>query len=277
MYNIVVMNILLCGNNNWLTKYLKEAFEEENIKTSKSFYPINSNEILSEILQNRYTNVIFCDNFFNNIEINSKIKNLNDNLNNNLYSPVKIAFFCQLYKIHFTYIGSGDIYNFEENLEKDFNEENEPNFKNNDTNTILGFTDRILKFTEGLNLRIPKPISRDIKEKENYINQLLHETKIGNIKTSVSILDDLIPIIIDLIKKQETGTYNICNQGTISDNEILELYKKYVDENFKWKFIKDFRDENIPYNILDNTLINLKYQISNIKESLLKMLENYKS
>ena len=51
------MNILLCGNNNWLTKYLKEAFEEENIKTGKSFYPINSNEILSEILQNRYTNV----------------------------------------------------------------------------------------------------------------------------------------------------------------------------------------------------------------------------
>ena len=39
----------------------------------------------------------------------------------------------------------------------------------------------------------------------------------------------------DLAIKGETGTLNLTNPGTITHNEILELYKKYVDPTFTWR------------------------------------------
>ena len=66
-----------------------------------------------------------------------KLSDFEKEMDLNLYSPIKLAFFCQLYKIHFTYIGNGNIYNFEENLKKIFNEEDEPNFKPDKRRNIL--------------------------------------------------------------------------------------------------------------------------------------------
>jgi 3,5-epimerase/4-reductase len=51
----------------------------------------------------------------------------------------------------------------------------------------------------------------------------------------MTVLHDMYPIILDMIKKNITGTFNMCNKGVISHNEILELYKTHVDNDFTWK------------------------------------------
>jgi hypothetical protein len=51
----------------------------------------------------------------------------------------------------------------------------------------------------------------------------------------MTVLPDMIPIIIDMATRNVTGTVNLTNPGTISHNEILDLYKKYVDPAFTWK------------------------------------------
>lgn len=43
---------------------------------------------------------------------------------------------------------------------------------------------------------------------------------------SVSILHDLLPISIDMTKKERKGVYNFTNPGAASHNEVLALYKK---------------------------------------------------
>ena len=267
------MNVLICGHNNLIGKYLKETFEKEEIKHNFSYYENNSNDLLIEIIQMKYSHLIYCENYF----INNKINDLNENINYNLYSPIKLALFCQLYKIHFTYIGNGNIYNFEDNLDKVFNEEDEPNFCLDEKRIILCNTDRLLKLTNSLNLRIPNLITNSLKDTENYIRQLLFKTKIGDIKISISILNDIIPIIVDLVKKREKGTFNLCNTSAISQNEILCLYKKYIDKDFKWKYVKNFRDEKDCYSILDTTLISLKYNIPTAYESIEKYLKEYEN
>ena len=40
--------------------------------------------------------------------------------------------------------------------------------------------------------------------------------------------------VLNLSNKKHTGTINLTNPGTISHNEILEMYKKYVDKDFTW-------------------------------------------
>ena len=51
----------------------------------------------------------------------------------------------------------------------------------------------------------------------------------------MSVLDDLIPISIEMMKNKESGTFNFTNPGKISHNEILEMYKNIVDPTFTWK------------------------------------------
>jgi 3,5-epimerase/4-reductase len=47
-----------------------------------------------------------------------------------------------------------------------------------------------------------------------------------DVPNSLSILHDLLPISIDLTKKERKGVYNFTNPGVASHNEVLALYKK---------------------------------------------------
>ena len=51
----------------------------------------------------------------------------------------------------------------------------------------------------------------------------------------MTVLNDIIPLSIDMMKDELVGTYNMCNPGTISHNEILQLYKEIVNGSFTWK------------------------------------------
>ena len=50
----------------------------------------------------------------------------------------------------------------------------------------------------------------------------------------MTVLEDMLPVMIDLALKKTTGTINLTNPGTVEHNEILELYQKYVDPTFVW-------------------------------------------
>jgi 3,5-epimerase/4-reductase len=69
----------------------------------------------------------------------------------------------------------------------------------------------------------------------NFITKITTYEKICSIPNSMTVLEDMIPIMIQLATQQTTGTVNLTNPGTISHNEILELYKQHVDPAFTWK------------------------------------------
>lgn len=50
----------------------------------------------------------------------------------------------------------------------------------------------------------------------------------------MTVLDELLPVSIEMAKKNHRGIWNFTNPGVISHNEILELYKEYIDPKFKW-------------------------------------------
>ena len=108
------------------------------------------------------------------------------------------------------------------------------------------------------------PISDDINANRNLITKLIKYEKVVNVPNSVTILDDMLPIAIDMTIKELKGIYNFTNPGVISHNEILSLYKQYVDPNFKWtnftveeqsKVIKAGRSNNY----LDTTKLQSLY------------------
>ena len=69
----------------------------------------------------------------------------------------------------------------------------------------------------------------------NFITKITRYEKICSIQNSMTYLPDLLPVALDLSLKKNTGTINLTNPGTISHNEILEMYREFVDKDLTWK------------------------------------------
>lgn len=276
------MKILIFGYTNWIAnefiEYIKINNKEINIiKTNINI----TNETLVEniLLLHSPTHIInFIDNDIeNDYEINNnENNNLNifyNNIKDNLYSPLVLAILSNKYKIHYTYIGSGNIYN-NNNIEYKFLENDNPNNFNSKYIIIKGITDKLLRLYKNniLNLRIKMPIINN-NDKNNYIIKLINSKYINSKPNSITILNDMFPIILDMMNKKIIGTINLTNPGIITDNEILEIYKEIIKPELEWIKIED--NENYINNELDtNKLLKLYPNIPNIKDSIKDVIKN---
>jgi len=85
-----------------------------------------------------------------------------------------------------------------------------------------------------LNWRIRMPItSRD--NPRNFISKIIRYEKICSVPNSMTVLDEMVPAMVEMMTNREQGTWNMTNPGKISHNEILEIYKSRVDPSFIWK------------------------------------------
>jgi len=50
----------------------------------------------------------------------------------------------------------------------------------------------------------------------------------------MTVLNELLPVLIEMALNGQVGTVNLTNPGTISHNEILQIYKEVVEPNFSW-------------------------------------------
>ena len=163
-----------------------------------------------------------------------------ENVRDNLYGPLLISDICKKKNIHFTYLGTGCIFKYyKENFGKEvngFTEESLPNFFGSSYSIVKGFTDRLMKNYKDnvLNLRIRMPITGN-QNTRNFITKITTYEKICSIPNSMSVLPELLPLVLIMMKKKVTGTINLTNPGLISHNEILQMFKEIVDPSFEWK------------------------------------------
>ena len=209
-----------------------------------------------------------------------------ENLRDNLYSPLALAILCDKKGIHFTYLGTGCLFEYDENHPigneaTGFLENDTPNFFGSNYSTTKGFTDRLMHLLDNtLNLRIrmcltPEPCWR------NFITKLVTYEKICSIPNSMSVLPDLIPIMVDMAIHKITGTVNLTNPGLITHNEILEMYREIVDPDFTWTNMT-LEEQTVllaagrSNNYLDHgRLVELYPNVKHIKDAVRDCLEKY--
>jgi dTDP-4-dehydrorhamnose reductase len=206
-----------------------------------------------------------------------------ENVRDNLFSPVSLAILCQKMNIHLTYLGTGCI--FTDSIPEDtdgYTEDSLPNFTGSGYSTVKGFTDRLMHMFEdsALNVRIRMPIIGESNPR-NFITKISKYSKVVNIQNSMTVLPELLPIMIDLSLKKETGTINLTNPGTISHNEILDMYREYVDKEFTYEnFSIEEQDCILASERSNNKLKTEKLEkmypgVMNIKDSVKNILQNY--
>lgn len=156
----------------------------------------------------------------------------------NVVGTLSLADCCALRNIKMTNYATGCIYQYDEDHPLDsgrgFKETDPANFTGSFYSYTKDITERLLNhYPNVLTLRLRMPISDDLSER-SFITKITQYAKVVNIPNSMTILSELIPISIDMTRKGLTGVFNFTNPGVISHNEILELYKQYIDPDFKY-------------------------------------------
>ena len=205
---------------------------------------------------------------------------LKENIRDNIFAPMVLGLLCKKYNIHFTYLGTGCIFDYDTshlfgNEQTGFNENDIPNYFNSSYSTVKGYTDQLMHLLEDdcLNLRIRMPIN-DKLDPRNFITKILNYEYICSIPNSMTVLDDLLPCAVEMAINKETGTINLTNPGVITHNEILEMYRKIIDPSLKWNnFTIEQQDKVLAAgrsnNCLDTTKLQSKFpNILHIKESV---------
>lgn len=120
-------------------------------------------------------------------------------------------------------------------ISKPFKEDDPPNFTGSFYSATKAPIETFLKhYPQNLVLRLRMPVSSDLNPR-SFVTKILKYEKVVNIPNSHSLLPNLLPIIIAMAEHRETGIYNFTNPGSISHNEVLQLYKDLIDPSYSWK------------------------------------------
>ncbi|XP_068635807.1 bifunctional dTDP-4-dehydrorhamnose 3,5-epimerase/dTDP-4-dehydrorhamnose reductase isoform X1 [Aristolochia californica] len=141
---------------------------------------------------------------------------------------------------------------------------------------ILQIEELLKNYENVCTLRVRMPISSDLTNPRNFITKITRYEKVVNIPNSMTILDELLPISIEMAKRNLTGIWNYTNPGVVSHNEILEMFRDYIDPSLSWKnFTLEEQAKVIvaprSNNELDATKLKTEFpELLSIKESLIK-------
>ncbi|KAK9909763.1 hypothetical protein WJX75_007095 [Coccomyxa subellipsoidea] len=199
----------------------------------------------------------------------------------NVLGMLNLADICLEKKLHLTTYATGCIFHYDKDFPegsgKGFKETDTPNFTGSYYSYTKAMVESLLKeYPNILVLRVRMPIVGDLTYTRNFISKIIRYDKIINIPNSMTVLPELLPYSIEMAKRGLTGIMNYTNPGAISHNEIMELYKSYVDPEFTWKnFSVEEQAEVIKAprsnNLLDTTRIEGEFpQILPIRQSLIK-------
>lgn len=203
-----------------------------------------------------------------------------ENVRDNIFAPIALAILCKKYHIHLTYLGTGCVFEYtdpDHPLGQEINgftEESIPNFFGSSYSIVKGYTDQLMHLFGDtvLNVRIRMPITDEVCPR-NFITKITKYNKICSIPNSMTVLDDLLPVMVDMAKNKLTGTINLVNPGLISHNEILEMYREIVDPAFIWQNFTIEEQAQIlaagrSNNYLDTHKLESMYSVMNIKNSV---------
>ena len=292
------MRILVYGHKGWIGQQFIQILRENQINLNYIYILgqarlDNIIDMKNELVSTKPTHVIsfigrthgtIDGKVYSTIDYLEQKGKLKENVRDNLFSPISLALACKELNIHYTYLGTGCIFSYIQGQEHNgFTEDSLPNFTGSGYSTVKGYTDMLMHQLEDtvLNLRIRMPIISEDNPR-NFITKITNYEKVCSIPNSMTVLPELLPKILKLMYHNVKGTLNFTNPGTISHNEILEMYRDYVDPNFTWKNFSIEEQNKILASERSNNLLDTKRlqlivpEIRHIKDAVEDILKNYK-
>ncbi len=259
---------LLFGKNGWIGGQLIQLLTEQK----KVFYLADSRtenreSVLAEIEKYKPTHVLNAAGVTGRPNVDWCEDHKAETIRTNVIGCLNIADICAMKGIHHLLYATGCIFEYDDDHiigGKSFTEDDTPNFHGSYYSHTKAMVEDMLKvFPTTCTLRVRMPISDDLSPR-NFVTKIVKYDKVVNIPNSMTVLTELLPISLIMAERKLTGIYNFCNPGAISHNQVLDLYKQYVDSSYTYtnfsveeqaKILKAGRSNNtLDHNKLCNAL-----------------------
>lgn len=285
-FNVIIAThskkVLVFGSQGWIGGKLVALLEQQgHIPIRAQSRLENRQAIIQEIQETKPDCIINSAGIIGKPNVDWCEDHKQETIRTNVIGTLNLADIAFLNNLHLTNISTGCIYEYDElhpmHSGKGFTEDDEPNFKGSFySRTKIAMENLILEYPNVLNLRVKMPISAEFDR--GFVGKIKNYKKVINVPNSFCVLEDLLPIAIDMTIKGITGNYNFVNPGTLSHNQVLDLYKEYIDptltyENFTLeeqdKILKA-RRANAELN--PAKLLQLYTDIPCVKDSFIRLL-----
>ena len=233
------MKFLIYGGKGWIGQQVIRELQKQNHEVVIGEARLEQRElILKEIQEHKPDRIINTAGKTGVPNVDWCESNKEETIRSNVLGLINLIDCAYVNDIHILNWGTGCIFEYDDSHQLNsgigFKEDDKPNFDKSFYSKTKGLVEQIIKFYPNmLNLRLRMPIGDDLHPR-NFITKIKNYERVVNIPNSMSVLYDLIPISIDMSVTKKTGIINFTNPGTISHNEILDLYKEYIDPNYEY-------------------------------------------
>lgn len=228
------------GQRGWIGQKLVQVLNEKGHTVHCATSRIEQREsIEQEILKYKPNYIINAAGVIGKPNVDWCESHKEETLRGNVLGALNVVDVAFLHNIHVTNITTGCIYQYDEahalGSGKGFTEEEDPNFSGSFySRTKIMAEKLVLMYPNVLNLRVRMPIAADLDPK-SFVGKIIQYKKLINIPNSMTILEDLLPLVPQMIERGLVGNYNFVNPGTLSHNQVIELYKEYINPDHQYE------------------------------------------
>jgi len=232
--------LIFGGKTGWIGGKMAELCEEKGIEVVLASSRLENRPALeAEIDEVKPTHVLMAAGQTGRPNIDWCEDHKVETLRTNVIGTLNVADVTYERNIHCTIYATGCIFKYDDDHPlgsgKGFLEGDEPNFAESFYSETKGYMEKMLKnYPNCLILRVRMPISDDLFHR-NFVTKIVKYERVVNIPNSMTVLYEMLPASLAMAESALTGVYNFTNPGVISHNQVLDLYKKYIDPTYTYK------------------------------------------
>lgn len=276
------------GKTGWIGQQLVRLLQAQGHTTVCATARLENREsIIAELDYYKPTHVINAAGITGRPNVDWCEDHKTETIRANVLGALNLADITYQKGIHLTNIATGCIYKYDANhpmnSDRGFTEEEEPNFDGSFYSKTKIVIEKLLSnYPHVLHLRIRLPIADDLTQRA-FVGKIIQYKKLVNIPNSMAVMHDLLPVIIDMALKKNTGIFNCVNPGTLTHQDVIELYKEYINQDHQYELFSLEEHDQIlkaprSHCQLDaSKLLALYPSIPPIKESMKKVFEQIKN
>ncbi|CAN4076487.1 unnamed protein product [Withania somnifera] len=276
------LKFLIYGRTGWIGGWLGKICEERGIAYEYGLGQLQDrNSLMHDMIRVKPTHVFNAAGVTGRPNVDWCESHKVETIRTNVAGTLTLADICRQADILVMNFTTGCIFEYDERHPLGsgigFKEEEKPNFTGSFYSKTKAMVEELLREYENVcTLRVRMPISSDLSNPRNFITKITHYDKVVNIPNSMTVLDELLPISIEIAKRKCRGIWNFTNPGVVSHNEILEMYRDYIDPKFKWQNLYFQQQAKViiaprSNNEIDTTKLKKKFpEFLWIKDSIIK-------
>lgn len=230
----IFMSILIFGNG-WIGNRFLQAYPEARMSTVITTDPGEIGEVLDFEEP---------DNVFNAAGITGQPNvdwcedHMMETAAGNTMFPIMLAQACSERGIHMTHLGSGCVFYGDSPVSGGWLENDHPNpvayysKTKASADMVLGSLSKVAV----VRLRLPLDYEPSPK---NTITKLTSYTKVLDVSNSVTVMDDLMSVLFQIMEKRAEGIFHAVNSEPLSYRDLIRWYEEIVDPDHKNEWISE--------------------------------------